>query len=144
MKWRTSDKIEELSQPGMHNLTLRNLRDGSLMAFASVLECTEPDCDDHPIPVLYIYEFHVLPAHQGQGIGLWLLDKVIDWVLTRSVKNCQKIMLTVQTANIRAVKFYERLGFAADPICPTQCLPQEKAKSLGYMIFSRPLRPNDS
>lgn len=142
MKWKTSDKIKELSQPGMHHITVRSLHDRSLVAFASILECSEPDLDERPIPVLYVYEFHVLPIYQGQGVGRWLIDRVIDGILERSAKNCQKLMLTVQIANTKAVKFYAKLGFTADPICPTVCLPQEESKDLGYMIFSRPLSLN--
>ena len=52
----------------------------------------------------------VLPAFQGQNIGLTLLD----WMETQArEKESRQLWLCVSTFNTRARAFYERFGFEA-------------------------------
>ncbi|MFT7247469.1 MAG: GNAT superfamily N-acetyltransferase [Arcticibacterium sp.] len=51
---------------------------------------------------------HVLPEHQGKGIGLALIEKSFDWV--KENRPLQKMYLTVLTENLKSKGFYYRFG----------------------------------
>lgn len=55
-----------------------------------------------------IERIYVLGEFQGQGIGAWLLTRVISMART---KNKNYVWLGVWELNTKAIKFYERLGF---------------------------------
>lgn len=138
MEWDPVGKIEELRQTGMTHLVVR---EGSkIVCFASVLACTEDDLDDNPRPVIYIYEFHVCPEFQKQGVGTWFLQQVLlKLPLEPEFRHCTQFMLTVQTGNEAACSFYRKHGFRPDEVCPSQCLEPEEASELGYLILSKPV-----
>jgi len=129
--------VKELSEPGMHHIV--GLQNGHICCFASVLSCTEPDLNRKLIPVLYIYELHVLPSFQKLGLGKWLLEEVIGLRMTNweGFTRCRRIMLTCQTANISALSFYTKHGFQPDQICPSRCLSKSEAAQIGYQILSK-------
>lgn len=139
MKWSRKDKIKDLSEPGMHHLIFR--KDGQICCFLSVLACKEANLRRRLIPVLYIYELHVLPAYQRHGLGAWLLNCIITRHLTAiSVfSECVRVMLTCHTANERAMAFYLKHGFQPDEVCPSQCLSKTEAARTGYKILSKPI-----
>ncbi len=141
MKWSTRGKIQELSTEGMYHIIAK--RNDRIACFSSVLSCKEEDLAGIPVPVMYIYELHVLPEFQRLGLGAWLLDHVLVDLASKkpsSFRDCTKMMLTVQTSNTVALSFYKKHDFAPDEICPSQCLTSEETKRLGYMIMSRPIR----
>jgi ribosomal protein S18 acetylase RimI-like enzyme len=63
---------------------------------------------DASIPVIYIYEVHLQPTAQGQGLGKALMACVDTIGRHESMK---KAMLTVFVTNVKAIKFYEGLGY---------------------------------
>lgn len=63
---------------------------------------------DDSIPVIYVYEVHLQPGVQGQGLGKALMACVDAIGRHESMK---KAMLTVFVSNVKAIQFYERLGY---------------------------------
>jgi GNAT superfamily N-acetyltransferase len=58
---------------------------------------------------LDIVELQILPEHQRQGIGTWVIERVIDDAKRRGL--C--VTLSVVPANSDARRLYERIGFCA-------------------------------
>jgi ribosomal protein S18 acetylase RimI-like enzyme len=58
---------------------------------------------------LDIVELQILPEHQRQGIGTWVIERVIDDAKRRGL--C--VTLSVVPANSHARRLYERIGFCA-------------------------------
>jgi ribosomal protein S18 acetylase RimI-like enzyme len=54
-----------------------------------------------------IVELQILPAHQGNGIGTSVVERVID----DAVRQGLAVTLSVVPANSRAKRLYERIGF---------------------------------
>ena len=57
---------------------------------------------------LEIERIYVLEGFQGQGIGAWMLGRIISMA---SDKSKNYVWLGVWERNTKAVKFYQRLGF---------------------------------
>ena len=60
-----------------------------------------------------VFSIAVREAYQGLGIGTQLMKSVIDVFHRKKIKN---IVLEVRRHNIRAVRFYQRLGFVVTGI----------------------------
>ena len=60
----------------------------------------EPEC-------LFVNQIHVLPDHQGQGVG----RKCMAYIMKRGTRLGLKVRLQVLKVNPRALAFYEMLGF---------------------------------
>ena len=56
----------------------------------------------------YISEIYIDEKYRGDGTALVLIEKVMNWI---KEKNISSIRLNVNSQNIRAIKFYEKLGF---------------------------------
>ncbi|MEA1945542.1 MAG: ribosomal protein S18-alanine N-acetyltransferase [Euryarchaeota archaeon] len=55
-----------------------------------------------------VFSIAVREAYQGLGIGTQLMKSVIDAFHKKKIRN---IVLEVRRHNIRAIRFYQRLGF---------------------------------
>lgn len=62
---------------------------------------------------LWIWEFHVDPAHRRQGIGRGLMEAMAG--LARE-HGCRCITLETQNTNLPAISFYRSVGFVIDSI----------------------------
>lgn len=51
----------------------------------------------------------VLKEFWGMGLGTALIEEVLDWA--RNYSTLERLVLTVQLRNARAIKLYRRLGF---------------------------------
>jgi ribosomal protein S18 acetylase RimI-like enzyme len=62
---------------------------------------------------LIIWEFHVAPSHQGQGVGRRLMETVADHARSRRLR---LLVCETQSTNVPAIRFYRALGFVLDGI----------------------------
>lgn len=62
---------------------------------------------------LMIWEFHVAPSHQGQGIGRRLMETVADHAQSQRLR---VLVCETQSTNVPAIRFYRSLGFVLDGI----------------------------
>jgi GNAT superfamily N-acetyltransferase len=78
--------------------------------------------DDHyspkktRIPVLYLYELQIAASSRGTGLGSRLI------AMAESIAKefgMDKVTLTVEKANTRAISFYKKRGYDHDSTCPT-------------------------
>jgi ribosomal protein S18 acetylase RimI-like enzyme len=62
---------------------------------------------------LMIWEFHVAPSHQGQGIGRRLMETVAEHARSQHLR---VLVCETQSTNVPAIRFYRALGFVLDGI----------------------------
>ncbi len=55
-----------------------------------------------------IYQMWVAPEHRGKGIGKRLLNSIVNWA---EGLHLQGLELDVTTTNLKAIHFYESIGF---------------------------------
>ena len=60
-------------------------------------------------PLLNVHDLAVVPAHRGRGVGRELLRHAEERARSRG---CCRLTLEVQEDNARALRLYERFGFA--------------------------------
>jgi ribosomal protein S18 acetylase RimI-like enzyme len=60
----------------------------------------------------YLQRLAVHPDRFGQGVGTALVGDSLAWCRRRG---CTSVLVNTQEANGRALRLYERLGFAAEP-----------------------------
>lgn len=131
MKWDRDAKRREVVQSGMKYLVACP-NDTVPAAFLNYKLTSEEDLRGQKFAVAYCYELQVDALHQGQRLGSLLLAE-----LERRVKKQMKrplVMLTCFKANQRALAFYQRHGYAPDPISPSRCNPKGRCD---YEILSK-------
>ncbi|KAF7597223.1 hypothetical protein BBP40_008065 [Aspergillus hancockii] len=144
--WSPKKKKKEMRLPDMRYLILREgpraTQDTSLAAkgtagrflgFTSFMVTYEDGKE-----VIYCYEIHISAAAQNRGLGSQLLSQVVS--IGRRV-GLEKVMLTVFNSNIKASRFYDKLGFSRDEFSP---LPRRTRNGMidpDYTILSRSLKP---
>ncbi|KAJ1672943.1 hypothetical protein EV182_006187, partial [Spiromyces aspiralis] len=140
--WNSKKKRKELVDPLARYIVICEAGGecpNSIAAFAAFqlsFEETEVNGVERELPIIYCYELHVLPRHQGKGLGTYLMELLQE---IGSRWNMQAIFLTVFKENWQALKFYQRLGFKPDPISPSQYLGGKYADNYDYEILSKPL-----
>lgn len=73
------------------------------------------------------------------GLGT-VLVKLLDEIAAR-ILGTEKVMLTCFTSNLRAVKFYEKLGYAKDEFSPPPKMLRNGTKvEADYVILSKAIR----
>jgi ribosomal protein S18 acetylase RimI-like enzyme len=111
--WCPADKKTEMRDIDMHYLLLlqksatevatQPASAQDLQGFLSYMLTV-----DDSVPVIYVYEVHLKPTAQGHGFGKALMTCVEAIGRHESRK---KAMLTVFVTNVKAIKFYECLGY---------------------------------
>ena len=87
--------------------------------------------------VIYLYEIHLSPQLQGQGLGKKLMDMMEEVGRKAGV---EKSMLTVFRRNEAARSFYERLGYGVDEFSPrARKLRGGFVREVDYLILSKSL-----
>jgi len=61
----------------------------------------------------WVYYLGVDPAHQRKGLGRQMMAAIEKKI---RAMGCPKINLQVRTDNLKAMKFYERIGFKMDEV----------------------------
>jgi ribosomal-protein-alanine N-acetyltransferase len=95
--WSRGNFVDSLSS-GYNSWTLRD-EDGRLAGYFLLM----PVVDE-----AHLLNVAVASERQGQGLGLYLLDKVCACARGLSMDS---ILLEVRPSNLRALKVYERYGF---------------------------------
>lgn len=62
---------------------------------------------------LWVWEFHVAPSHQRQGIGRRLMEVLMAQAKESGLR---ALVCETQNTNINAIRFYRRVGFSVDGI----------------------------
>lgn len=55
----------------------------------------------------------VTPSHQGKGVGKRLFTKFMTIVMD-DMKDIEKVELIARESNIKAINFYEKIGFVVE------------------------------
>lgn len=85
--------------------------------------------------VIYCYELHLQPWWQGKGLGRVMME-VMEGIGARV--GVEKAMLTAFRANERAVRAYQRWGYAVDDLSPgARRLRDGAVREVGYVILSK-------
>lgn len=130
IKWSPSKKRREMKLPDMKYILVTE--QDHVVGFVSFMVTYEDGNE-----VVYIYEIHFSPDWRAKGLGRKLMD-VVE-VIGRNV-GVTKVMLTVFKANIRAVQWYIKLGYAEDEFSPrARKLRNGTIKEPTYIILSKPL-----
>ncbi|TVY27992.1 N-alpha-acetyltransferase [Lachnellula hyalina] len=130
--WKPRSKQKEMKLLDLKYLIVKssNVEEG-VQGFASIM----PTYEDL-YPVLYIYEIHLCSALQGTGLANTLMKLILD--IAHKIPSTQKVMLTCFTCNERAVRFYEKAGFAKDEFSPLpKMLRNGSKKEVDYVILSK-------
>ncbi|KEF63181.1 uncharacterized protein A1O9_01158 [Exophiala aquamarina CBS 119918] len=132
--WSRAKKKKEMKLPDMKYITLNDERPNHMIAgFVSFMITYEDGFE-----VVYVYEIHLAPEWQAQGLGKSLIIAVET--IGKNV-GAEKIMLTVFKANRRAVDWYCKLGYVEDEFSPEpRKLRNGTVKEPTYVIFSKRLR----
>uniref|UniRef100_A0A7N0T2V7 N-alpha-acetyltransferase 40 n=1 Tax=Kalanchoe fedtschenkoi TaxID=63787 RepID=A0A7N0T2V7_KALFE len=73
---------------------------------------------EEDVPVLYVYELQLEPRVQGKGLGKFLMQLI---ELIAHKKHMSAVVLTVQTENLTAMRFYlSKLRYNISSISPSQ------------------------
>jgi ribosomal protein S18 acetylase RimI-like enzyme len=61
----------------------------------------------------WVYYLAVAPTHRHRGLGRRLMRAAEEWVAARGVR---KLELMVRDSNAAVAEFYERIGYAQEPV----------------------------
>lgn len=79
---------------------------GALVAYAVARPCTLP-VENMPVRSGELARLYLLKQYQGEGLGQWLLEVVLDWLES----SFDHVYLSVYAENFGAMRLYERHGF---------------------------------
>ncbi len=134
--WHPKRKLREMRDPEMRYLLVSRNGDSS-----SIGDCVEGSLsfmithDSHPpVPVLYIYEIHLVESLRRVGLGAHLMQLAED--IARRV-GVRKVMLTCFLSNLKAQQFYEKRGFARDICSPDDRQTRKRIVEVDYVIMSK-------
>lgn len=98
--WRES-VFKECANPGYHGFVLQHSlpQKNKIIGFAIARKQID-DCE--------LMNICVDRTFQNKGFGKQLLNKIIDWAKSESLKH---IFLEVRRSNQQAIRFYEQMGF---------------------------------
>jgi len=137
--WHPRAKKREMKDDDMHYLLVRQLHAEPLAAdseanVAGFLSFMITHDSTPAVPVLYIYEIHLIESLRGVGLGAHLMK--IAESIARSI-GVEKVMLTCFLSNETALKFYEGRGYRVDACSPEDRQIRNKLVKADYMIMSK-------
>jgi ribosomal protein S18 acetylase RimI-like enzyme len=74
---------------------------------------------------LWIHEFHVAQEYQGQGIGIRLMNAIIEQARSTDARI---IVCETQNTNGRAIRFYRKMGFKLEAVDVSLYASDDSAK----------------
>ncbi|KAK1821532.1 hypothetical protein LTR12_004093 [Friedmanniomyces endolithicus] len=134
--WHPKRKLREMRDPEMRYLLVSRNGDSSSIGdrvegFLSFMITH----DSHPpVPVLYIYEIHLMESLRKVGLGAHLMQLAED--IARRV-GLRKAMLTCFLSNSKARIFYEKRGFTRDVCSPDDRQTRKRIVEVDYVIMSK-------
>ena len=134
--WHPKRKLREMRDPEMRYLLVSRNGDSSSIGdrvegFLSFMITH----DSHPpVPVLYIYEIHLVESLRKVGLGAHLMQLAED--IARRV-GLRKAMLTCFLSNLKARRFYEKRGFIRDVCSPDDRQTRKRVVAVDYIIMSK-------
>ena len=135
MGWSRARKSKEMRLPDLRYVLLKRSHDGVPQGFMSFMLTFEDGFE-----VIYLYEIHLHSDLQGSGLGKHLMS-IFEGA--GSIVEVKKAMLTVFNANSRALRFYEKLGYAVDDFSPrSRKLRNGVVKDPDYVILSKGISKN--
>ena len=133
--WSRVRKSKEMLLPDLRYVLLRKSHNGVLRGFMSFMLTFEDGFE-----VIYLYEIHLHCELQGSGLGKHLMS-IFEGA--GSIAEVKKAMLTVFKANEKALRFYEKLGYAEDDFSPRpRKLRNGVLKEPDYVILSKEILGN--
>lgn len=131
--WSRSKKRKEMRLPDMKYIVFKDDHSEEVAGFVSFMVTYEDGFE-----VTYVYEIHLAPEWQAQGLGKNLMLAVES--ISKNV-GVDKIMLTVFKSNHRAVEWYRKLGYVEDDFSPQpRKLRNGTVKEPTYIILSKALK----
>lgn len=129
--WNEKEKMDEWKHPKTKILIVTKCSDSSKI-YEGIKTRQLPDPDEMIVGfmcfrfevgagknevALYVYELHVDPGHQRQGLG----ENLMKFAKVMAVDyKMDKVMLTVFRSNAQALQFYKKLNFKPDKSSPTK------------------------
>ncbi|KAK3057829.1 hypothetical protein LTR09_000904 [Extremus antarcticus] len=140
--WHPRRKTREMKEAEMRYLLVRStvstapsgsepVEEADIEGFLSFMLTHD---SSPPVPVLYVYEVHLVPRLRKLGLGAHLMRVVEEVAKDAGV---EKVMLTCFVCNERARKFYESRGYGKDVISPEDRRTRAKIVKADYVIMSR-------
>jgi ribosomal protein S18 acetylase RimI-like enzyme len=105
----TDDEIDHYRKLIKEGLSVGAYVDGELVGVAIVKKKTWNR-------TLVIWEFHIHPDYQNQGIGTKMMEQIAD--IGRKA-TCRVIECETQNTNVPAIRFYQKVGFEVGAIDPS-------------------------
>ncbi|MCB8941293.1 MAG: GNAT family N-acetyltransferase [Ardenticatenaceae bacterium] len=62
---------------------------------------------------LWVWDFHVAPAFQRQGVGRLLMEKLVETAVSHKLR---ALVCETQSHNVPAIRFYRSLGFKLEGV----------------------------
>lgn len=128
--WHLEKKLE-MREPGLTYVWIEN--DTAILGFVLVKVVL-----DSKTNVLYLYEIHVNPSFQNNGIGKYLINGVHQ--LAQAISYPTKLAstcLTVFSDNQRALDWYQQLGYYLSDDSPVDKKLRSGIKRPLYYILER-------
>jgi RimJ/RimL family protein N-acetyltransferase len=83
--------------------------------------------------IVYVGGVAINPAMAGKGLGIELMNEIIDLVKLQGFK---RIELSVATSNIKAIRLYEKAGFQQEGILRKFTYIQKESKYIDEVLMS--------
>lgn len=92
--------------------------------------------------ILWVWEFHVAPTFQRQGIGRLLMGRLVETAVSRQLR---AIVCETQSHNVPAIRFYRWMGFELDGIDISYYTNEDYGLKQNVAVFmKRKIQKSDS
>ncbi|KAK5740031.1 hypothetical protein LTR17_004928 [Elasticomyces elasticus] len=131
--WHPARKIREMNEEDMRYLVIRScdVKDREIKGFLSFMFTY----DSEPrVPVLYVYEIHLVEGLRKVGLGAHLMKLAESFAKRIGV---EKVMLTCFLSNQKALDFYAKRGYMQDASSPEDRKTRNGVVKADYIIMSK-------
>ncbi|KAK5171881.1 uncharacterized protein LTR77_003518 [Saxophila tyrrhenica] len=142
--WHSRRKLREMREEEMRYLLVRSTtladRDGDSAVEGEVkgfLSFMLTHDSSPAVPVVYVYEIHLLPELRQCGLGGHLMQVAEDVARATGV---EKVMLTCFVANETVRRWYEGRGYGVDVVSPEDRMTRRKVVKADYVIMSKAVK----